>query len=778
MKKRMIFMAAVLLLVTGTLYAAYTYPVANIDFWRASAFEDGGAIDLWMTETEALVSGSTPFASLSILESTGTNYTKIIGGNQSAILTLTLPTAYAATTGYVLSSTDAGVLSWVANGGTFTGGSITSDVTLSNGVDIFSSTTTAHTNSIGGRDIDGAAYVDVLRWTNGNTVAAVLGSATTSLAVVSTGLNVSTGGAITGAAGVTNTGVLTSAGGATNLNTSGADAVNIGTGTYSGTATIGNNSASVAIATSQWDITGAGAMSGFSSLGLSGDITMATGKGVLSSTTTAETVGVYGYDNNGAVRVGGLVVTNGDTPTTVLGNANGTTAITSSDWAIGTTGIMTGMGAITSDGLFTGSLGATITGATVNLNASSNFAVNVATGTSTGTVTVGGDGTQAIDIGNGAGIKTVALGSSNTTSTTTILGGDNGVNINVDNLNNTTNINTSGSTGTVTVGGTGIMAINIGAGGTGAKTIAIGDGASTGTTTIKAGSGKVIINATNGTVATDIGTGNTTGAVTIGGTGTQAIDVGNGAGIKTVALGSNTTTSATTILSGTTAGALGLNVSAGGAVTNIGTGTTTGTVTIGGAGIQAIDIGTGAAAKTVTLGSTNTTSTTNIQAGSGGINITGNVNRTSQQYVQSIAYAKLGASGAGWVIGAADSISLATLPQSQTAENIVIPITIPLKVGWTITAFSLNGQIDSAGGAVTLDADLRKLTEATAGYADASIGAITQIAKTADYKVVDAKSSLAEVVAADESYYILVTGTTAATTDIEIASITITVTEL
>jgi hypothetical protein len=79
---------------------------------------------------------------------------------------------------------------------------------------------------------------------------------------------------------------------------------------------------------------------------------------------------------------------------------------------------------------------------------------------------------------------------------------------------------------------------------------------------------------------------------------------------------------------------------------------------------------------------------------------------------------------------------------------------------------------------VTLDADLRKHTEAEAGYADASIGAITQISKTADYKVVDAKSGLAEVVAADESYYILVTGTTAGTTDIEIASVTVTVSEI
>jgi hypothetical protein len=152
--------------------------------------------------------------------------------------------------------------------------------------------------------------------------------------------------------------------------------------------------------------------------------------------------------------------------------------------------------------------------------------------------------------------------------------------------------------------------------------------------------------------------------------------------------------------------------------------------------------------------------------------------RTSQQYVQTIAYAKLGATGAGWVIGAADNVCLVTLPQSLSGEVLIVPVTVPLKVGYTITAFSLNGHIDSAGNTVTVDADLRKHTEATAGYADASIGAITQISKTADYKIIDSKTGLAEVVASDESYYIKITATTGATCDVEIASVTITVSEL
>lgn len=151
--------------------------------------------------------------------------------------------------------------------------------------------------------------------------------------------------------------------------------------------------------------------------------------------------------------------------------------------------------------------------------------------------------------------------------------------------------------------------------------------------------------------------------------------------------------------------------------------------------------------------------------------------RTGVQYVQTVAYAKLGSSGSGWVIGAADSIQLATLPQSQTTENMVIPVTIPLKVGDTITAFSVIGQIESAGGTVTVDADLRKGTAAAGDHTDASVGTITQVSKTADYEINDAKTGLTEIVAANETFYVVILATTAGTTDIAISGITVTVTE-
>jgi hypothetical protein len=91
----------------------------------------------------------------------------------------------------------------------------------------------------------------------------------------------------------------------------------------------------------------------------------------------------------------------------VLGDGTGTIAVNSSDWDISATGAMTGIGAVTMNGLLTGSLGATLTGAAINLNASSNFATNIGTGTTNAAVTIGG------------GSNTVAVNSSDWDISTT-----------------------------------------------------------------------------------------------------------------------------------------------------------------------------------------------------------------------------------------------------------------------------------------------------------------------------------------------------------------------
>ncbi len=174
----------------------------------------------------------------------------------------------------------------------------------------------------------------------------------------------------------------------------------------------------------------------------------------------------------------------------------------------------------------------------VGINVSTNHPVSIGTGTTTGTVTIGGSATQAIDIGNGAGIKTVAVGSSTTSSTTTILGGSNGVNINVNALDDPTNINTGVNTGTVTIGGTGAQSIAIGDGGTGSKVITIGDAADAGSTTIKAGTGNMVLDGVAATTYT-IGNAAQTGVISIGAsTATMAgLNLGTGVGAHTIHIG-------------------------------------------------------------------------------------------------------------------------------------------------------------------------------------------------------------------------------------------------
>jgi hypothetical protein len=174
-----------------------------------------------------------------------------------------------------------------------------------------------------------------------------------------------------------------------------------------------------------------------------------------------------------------------------------------------------------------------------------------------------------------------------------------------------------------------------------------------------------------------------------------------------------------------------------------------------------------------------TTAHTGNQSFAGTSTFTGSVVRAAQKRIIS-GYSKVGGT-AGWTVGggAVNTGLTATLPASQTASTLVVPIP-GLKVGDTITSFHLIGQIESAGATCTVDADLRKLTAAAADVADASVGAITQLSVTAD-TIMSAtntnKASLTEVVGADETFYVLLTGTTAALTDVALQGIAITVTE-
>ncbi len=85
---------------------------------------------------------------------------------------------------------------------------------------------------------------------------------------------------------------------------------------------------------------------------------------------------------------------------------------TSNTWNVSKAGAAVFVGVNSGAGLLQGQLGLTVTGAAVNLNASSNFATNINTGTSTGTVTIGGTAGNTINIGSDNTVAdTITLGS-------------------------------------------------------------------------------------------------------------------------------------------------------------------------------------------------------------------------------------------------------------------------------------------------------------------------------------------------------------------------------
>lgn len=154
--------------------------------------------------------------------------------------------------------------------------------------------------------------------------------------------------------------------------------------------------------------------------------------------------------SNGNLTCSGAISTTATTGTQGWWNRSGTTLQPSNAGdAITTTGTIstTGSGTITSAGLLTGSAGLTVGGGAVNLNTSGANATNVGTGTSTGAVAIGnssnaantltieaGTGATAIQIGNGAtahgvqiatgaAAQTVSIGSTDTTSATTLSAG-------------------------------------------------------------------------------------------------------------------------------------------------------------------------------------------------------------------------------------------------------------------------------------------------------------------------------------------------------------------
>ncbi len=206
-------------------------------------------------------------------------------------------------------------------------------------------------------------------------------------------------------------------------------------------------------------------------------------------------------------------------------------------------------GAKTFSSLGTFNAGITSIGAAVNLNASSNFATNINTGTSTGIVSIGST--------TGAAGITERVGTSNYS-----LDGVAG---------STYSIGASTIAGTITIGGT-------------------------------AQTGNFILGQSSGTMNLNLGTG--TGATTInlgtGATNSKTINIGTGAVANVLSIGSSTGAASMTIESGT--GNFTLGNSANARTWNVGAGTAVQTVNMFNNAVPANTMNIGGAASALTIG--------------------------------------------------------------------------------------------------------------------------------------------------------------------------------
>lgn len=254
----------------------------------------------------------------------------------------------------------------------------------------------------------------------------------------------------------------------------------------------------------------------------------------------------------------------------------------------------------------------------------------VAIASGTGAMNISNDAAATtVNLGTGAAVKLVTLGSVTGISATTVRSGTGALNVTSTGGALTINsgvgalgISTDASATAVSIGTGAAVVKTIAIGGTGANVITIGN-------TQTAGSFSVGAAMTTGTVSIG-GTGLQTGNFDLApGTGAQAVTLANGAGIKTLNIGNGTSGNTISIGNGANTVAQVINIASGAAgaasTVNILNGVATaGVQTLNlaaGASVKAINIGTGAAANVVTLGSVTGAANTVIQAGTLGIDL-------------------------------------------------------------------------------------------------------------------------------------------------------------
>jgi len=432
---------------------------------------------------------------------------------------------------------------------------------------------------------------------------------------------------------------------------SGTGAITIGTDANAHTITIGNVTGATAVNVN----TGTGGTTytttngiftlntGTGTITLGGDATsntlnIGTGAGFKTVTigSTSSSSALTLDSGTGAINIGTSIA-----KTITIGNTTGATALTLNS-GTGAIGIGTSIAKTITIGNTTGATAVNVnTGTAGTTYTTTNGIFTLATGT--GTVTLSGDSTaNTINIGTGAGAKTVTLGSTNTTSSLTLNSGTGAIGIGtsiaktitIGNVTGATAVNinagSGGSTYTTTnsnftlTTGTGSILIgndsstqNIFIGSsTGVKSMTLNTG--TGTLNISTDTNANTINFGTGAAAKAITIGNTTGATALTlNSGTGAINIGTSIA-KTITIGNSTSATVVNLTAGNTSSAMTIATTNGDLYLQSGSGTLRIATD---ATNQSIYLGSGSGVKTLLVGSTNTTSTTYVQAGTGGLNL-------------------------------------------------------------------------------------------------------------------------------------------------------------
>lgn len=137
--------------------------------------------------------------------------------------------------------------------------------------------------------------------------------------------------------------------------------------------------------------------------------------------------------------------------------------------------------------------------------------------------------------------------------------------------------------------------------------------------------------------------------------------------------------------------------------------------------------------------------------------------------------AKVGAT-AGWTVRAAADNWMSTVAASQTNATLIVPLS-GLKNKDKIVGYHLLGQIESVGGTASIAAKIGKSTPVAAGsthadVAGTSLAALSVTAQTALTKLNTKKTLANEIlVSEDNTYYMVLTATTALATDIELLGV-------